>query len=214
MTGAKFKPVLGLVGAIGGGKSAAAAILARKGGDVIDADRLGHEALELPEVKAGVARRWGEGVMKPDGSVNRRALAGIVFAGEADRKDLEAMVFPAIARGALRRIEEARSNPAVDFVVLDAAVMIEAGWRHLADTLLYIDAPRDVRVKRVAERGWTEADLVAREAAQMPADEKRRMCDAVVNNDDSLAALEAALDATLIEWGIETTPKDATCRTT
>jgi dephospho-CoA kinase len=207
------KPVLGLVGAIGGGKSAAAAILARKGGLVIDADVLGHEALELPEVKAGVERRWGPGVMKPDGSVNRRALAGVVFAHEAERKGLETMVFPAIARGALRRIDEGRADPAVSFVVLDAAVMIEAGWKHLADRLLYLDAPRDVRVKRVAERGWTEADLTAREAAQMPADEKKRLCDAVLNNDGSLSALEAALDVTLAAWGIATTPKDATCRT-
>ena len=79
------KPVIGLIGSIGAGKSAVAAILAESGGMLIDADKLGHESLEQSGVKASIVRRWGDAVLKPNGTVNRRALGGIVFASEADR---------------------------------------------------------------------------------------------------------------------------------
>src|SRR5438477_8015865 len=88
------KPVIGLVGGVGAGKSAAAAAMARRGGAVVDGDRLGHEALELPEVKRQLVARWGGRVLKPDGTANRRAIAGVVFADPAELKALEAVVFP------------------------------------------------------------------------------------------------------------------------
>jgi dephospho-CoA kinase len=203
------KPVIGLIGSIGAGKSAAAKALAVHGGFVIDADKLGHEAIKRPGVVASIARRWGDGVLKLDGSVNRRALAGIVFADEAARKELEAIMFPAITRMMSEQMTAAQTNAMVRFIVIDAPVLIEAGWKGVCSKLLFIDAPRAVRLTRVKERnGWTEAELAAREAAQMPVDEKKALADAVVVNEGTLDDLQRAIDGVLADWQlIETNAK-------
>lgn len=203
--GIVVKPVIGLVGAIGAGKSAAAAAFARRGGSVIDADRLGHEVLELPVVKTALTARWGGRVLKPDGAVDRRSVAGIVFANPTERQALEAVVFPPITAAAQERITAAQTDPQVQFVVLDAPTLLEAGWGGMASRLVYVDAPRSVRLARVARRGWTDADLAAREAAQLTAEAKRRQCHAVLVNDGTTDQLQAGVDRLLAGWGIETT---------
>ncbi len=199
-----MKPVVGLVGGIGAGKSAAAAAFARRGGVVIDADRLGHAVLELPAVKAALVGRWGERVLKPDGTVDRRTVGGIVFADPAERRALEAIVFPPITAAARERIASAKADPAVRFVVLDAPTLLEAGWGELADRLVCVDAPLPVRLARVASRGWSDADLAAREAAQWPADRKRAAADAVLANDGTTAELQERADRLLAGWGLLT----------
>jgi dephospho-CoA kinase len=124
------KPVVGLIGAIGGGKSTAARCFAARGGFVIDADALGHEALRRPEVVAALVARWGGGVRKPDGSLDRRAIGKIVFADPAERSALEALVFPHIGKRAVEEIARGIADPTARFVVLDAAVLlVRAGIR-------------------------------------------------------------------------------------
>jgi dephospho-CoA kinase len=195
------KPVLGLIGGIGAGKTAAAGCLAARGGLVIDCDKLGHVALEQPEVKAKLRARWGGGVFHPDGSVSRKAVAGVVFDTPDERKWLESVVFPAIGRMADERIAEANADPAVRFSVLDAAVLLEAGWKDRCDRILYIDAPRELRLQRlVARSGWESAELTSREAAQWPAEEKVRHADAVVTNDAGLSELQQRIDRVLNDW--------------
>nr|MCU0706458.1 dephospho-CoA kinase [Fimbriiglobus sp.] len=172
------KPVFGLIGGIGAGKSTAAGCLAARGGFVIDCDKLGHVALEVPEVKEKLRGRWGEAVFNEDGSVNRRAVAGVVFDAPAERQWLESVVFPVIGQLADERIVAANADPAVRFSVLDAAVLLEAGWRDRCDKVLYIDAPRDLRLSRLAARsGWTPAELTAREASRGQESVRRRCCD-------------------------------------
>ena len=197
-----MKPVIGLVGGIGAGKSAAAASFARRGGAVIDADRLGHTVLEQPAVRAALVERWGPRVRKPDGGIDRRAVAGVVFADPAERLALEAVVFPPITAAARGRVAAAQADPAIRFVVLDAPTLLEAGWGELADHLVYVDAPRPERVRRVAARGWTDADLLAREAAQWPAEKKRAACDAVLANDGTTDELQSRVDHLLAGWGL------------
>lgn len=196
------KPVVGLIGAIGAGKSTAARCLAVRGGGVIDADALGHEALRHPEIVAALVNRWGGRVRKPDGALDRREIGRIVFADEAERNALEATVFPHIGRRTREEISAAQTNPGVAFVVLDAAVLLEAGWGELVDRLVYVDAPRDVRVARLAARsGWSEAELAAREAAQWPAEEKKMRADAIVTNDAGPERLQVQVDRLLAQWG-------------
>jgi dephospho-CoA kinase len=189
------KPVLGLVGAIGAGKSRAAELLAARGGSVVDADKLGHAALERPDVKTALVARWGDRVLKSDRTINRRSVGVIVFADPAERQALEALVFPVIGSLAVDRIAAAENDPAMRFVVLDA------GWAGACDKILYVDAPRDVRLIRVAGRGWGEAELTAREAAQMPAAEKMARADAVIVNDGSVVELERKVNGVLHGWG-------------
>ncbi len=197
------KPVIGIIGGIGAGKSAAAAAMARRGGLVVDGDRLGHAALELPEVKQLLVARWGEAVLKPDGTANRRAIAGIVFNDPAELKVLEGMVFPYIGQQARQAIAAAQADPAVGFVVLDAAVMLEAGWADACDRIVFVEASRETRLNRLAARsGWKPDQVAAREAAQLSLDVKRAKAGVVLTNDSTPQALQDQVDRMLGEWGL------------
>jgi dephospho-CoA kinase len=196
------KPVIGLIGGIGAGKTTAARCFANRGGFVIDADAIGHAALRQPGIVMKLVERWGERVRKPDGSLDRRAIGKIVFANPTERNALEELVFPYIGEGCRRQIAHAQNDPTAKFVVLDAAVMLEAGWNKEVDRIVYVDAPRDVRLARLAARsGWTEAELTAREAAQWPEDVKKSRADAVIVNAAGPEELQKQVDQLLREWG-------------
>ena len=198
-----IKPVIGLVGAIGAGKSTAAAAFTARGGVIVDADAIGHSALEQPEIRQKVLDRWGSrgNLLKSDNRLDRRAIAGIVFADPAERTALEAIVFPYIGNRALQEIQAAQANPAAKFVVVDAAVMLEAGWHDVCHRLVYVDAPREIRLARLAARsGWTDADLAARESAQWPAEKKLKQASAVIVNDGSREKVQEQVDRLLTEW--------------
>src|SRR5262249_23016372 len=123
-----MKRVVGLIGGIGSGKSLVAELLARHGARVISGDRLGHEALCQPAVKEELVRRWGPQILADNGQINRRRVAEIVFADPHERKALEAMSFPWIERRIGEEIEAVHRDPEVCLIVLDAAIMLEAGW--------------------------------------------------------------------------------------
>ena len=201
---AASKPILGLVGAIGAGKSTAAAAFALRGGFVVDADKLGHDALEQPEIQRMVLDRWGRrGIRrKSDGRLDRKAIAEIVFEKPAERAALEGMVFPYIGKRAEEAIRAAQANPDAKFIVVDAAVMLEAGWT-MCDRLVYVDASREVRLARLKARsGWNAEALDAREAAQLPAEEKKKRCDAIIVNEGTRDQLQDQVDRLLKQWGI------------
>jgi len=203
MSTAHTKPVIAIVGSIGAGKSTAAKILADCGGAWIVADALGHEALEQAEIVQRVVAKWGPSVLTDDGSVDRRALAKIVFHDTNERKSLENMVYPYIGRRVSEELAKAENDAKFRFVVLDAAVLLEAGWTEIYDHLLFVDAPRPIRYERLAIRSsWSESELAGREAAQMPLDEKRRRADAIVVNDSTPTALRKQLVECLERWNI------------
>lgn len=208
------KPIIGLIGSIGAGKSAVAELLQKRNARVIDADRLGHLALEQEAVKASIVRRWGFGMIQPNGSINRKALAGIVFHDESERKGLESIIHPAIQKMVKNKVAEGIQDQTVRFIVLDAAVLLEAGWKDEVDLLIFVDADREARLKRVAERsGWTESELTAREMAQMPIAEKRLQADVQIDNNGTLDELQIKVDRILQQWGLwETNAKEETCR--
>lgn len=197
------KPTIGLIGGIGAGKTTAAHLLAARGGKIVNADAIGHEALEVPEIRDAIAARWGQTVFAPDGKLDRRAIARIVFADSHERGALEGLVFPYIRQRAYSEMVRAQSEPAARFVVLDAAVMLEAAWDDSCDRIIYVDAPREVRLARLAARSnWTSEQLDAREAAQWPAVDKMKRANAVVVNDGDEANLQEQLDRLLRDWGV------------
>ncbi len=201
------KPVVGLIGTIGAGKSTAAKCFAARGGVVIDADALGHEALRQPAVVESLVHRWGQRVRRADGTLDRREIARIVFANEQERNALEAVVFPYIGARTRQEIEAAQANPEAEFVVLDAAVLLEAGWGEMVDKIVFVDAPRELRVGRLATRsGWRDSDLAARESAQWSADEKKSRADAIVVNDGDLIRLQEQVDRLLAQWRLAQNP--------
>jgi dephospho-CoA kinase len=196
------KLVIGLVGGIGSGKSQVAAAFARRGARIIAGDQLAHAALRDPDIRDRIRARWGDEAIDENGEVNRRHLAAIVFADAAELKALEALTHPWIRRSIRAEMEEAHEDPHVPLIVLDAAIMLEAGWNDVCDRLIYIDAPRAVRLQRVArQRGWTEKEVAAREQAQLPLTEKVVRADHVLDNSASLEHLDRQVDDLLHLWG-------------
>jgi dephospho-CoA kinase len=197
------KPVIGLIGGIGSGKSQVAAEFARHGAKIISGDRAGHDALRQPDIRDRVAQRWGRQVLDEQGEVQRPRLGAIVFADEAERRALEALVFPYIERRLREEVAAAQADPQVALVVLDAAIMLEAGWNRWCDKLVYVHAPRAVRLQRLAaQRGWTEKEVAARERAQMPLSEKISRADVVLDNSGPPEETAAQVADLLRRWGV------------
>ena len=189
-------PIIGLIGGIGSGKSCVAAAFAKRGARVISGDQAGHEALKQPEIRDEVVNRWGKELIDEKGEVNRRALGRIVFAKQEELRALEAIVFPWIGQRLRDEIAAAARDVQVPLIVLDAAVMLEAGWNNVCERIVYVHAPRDARLRRLAEtRGWTAKEVEARESAQMSLTEKATRADFVVDNSGSLEELERQVEA-------------------
>jgi dephospho-CoA kinase len=188
---------IGLVGGVASGKSLAAKDLVDLGAVHLDADRTGHDVLaEDTEVRQAIVTRWGDAILAADKSINRAAIARHVFAqnetGEADRRFLESLLHPRIGNRLDQKRQEAAAagKPAV---VLDAPVLLEAGWEKICDVVLMIDSPRDVRLIRAKTRGWTEAEFARREASQWPIDKKRQLADIVISNNGTPDDLRDAI---------------------
>lgn len=178
--------ILGLVGGVASGKSSVALDFQKLGGCVLDGDRLGHEALNLPEVRDALVERWGDRILSDDGELNRSAIAEIVFAESTEAQDaltfLESVTHPQIERRLKERLEQLRQMDRFPLVVLDAAIMFKAGWDSMCDQIVFVDAPRELRLKRAMLRGLTEEQFNAREAAQLSVDEKKKRANIVIDN--------------------------------
>jgi len=197
------KLVIGLIGGIGSGKSRVASAFAGRGGRVVSGDEAGHAALKAPRVRDRVVVEFGRGIVGPDGEIERKKLGAIVFSDGAALRRLEAIVFPWIGNRLREEIETAAQNPDVRFIVLDAAVMLEAGWNNVCDRLVYVHAPREARLERLArQRGWNEKEVEARERAQLSLTEKATRADAAVDNSGPPEQLTEQIDRLLREWGV------------
>jgi len=195
--------IIGVVGGIGSGKSLVSRELARHGGCLIQGDVLGHEALREPEIKKKIVERFCRGMLDESGEIERRRLGHKVFADVKELRALEAIVFPYIVQRLCEEIAKAKADPAIKMIVVDAAVMMEAGWDRNCDRILFVDAPRELRLRRLLEkRGWSECELAERESAQWPLEEKRRRADAVIDNATTPAQVTAQIEALLGQWGI------------
>jgi dephospho-CoA kinase len=185
---------IGLVGGIASGKSAVSAALARRGAVVFDADKIGHLVLEEPAVRNELVRRWGNQILSENAKIDRSAVAARVFGDSpeavAERRFLEETLHPRIRASILADMQQL-SATAVPAVVIDAPLLIESGWNEICQAVVFVDAPRELRLERAKARGWTAEEFSRREAAQMPIEEKRRAATHVVNNAGSLPELEA-----------------------
>ncbi len=188
---------IGLVGGVASGKSRVARMLGELGAGLLDADTTGHEVLaDNPDVRRAIVRRWGRAVLADDGSIDRSAVASRVFAegdqGADSRRFLEELLHPLIRRRLEQQLDEFRreGRPAV---VLDAPLLLEAGWGPMCDVVLLVEAPREVRLQRARQRGWPEAQFDRREAAQWLVDRKASHANAVIDNGGTEDRLHAAV---------------------
>ncbi|MBI1190310.1 MAG: dephospho-CoA kinase [Tepidisphaera sp.] len=173
--------VIGLVGGIGAGKSAVAKAFEGMGFLVVDSDKEAKEALDRPEVRAQLVSWWGQEILTPEGRVDRSKVAKIIFADASQRARLEGLVHPLVKAGRAAMAADAR-RAGKKGVIVDAPLLFEAGVDKECDFVLFVDAPRELRLERVRARGWDEAELERREKAQISLQQKRTMSDAVVEN--------------------------------
>ncbi len=199
--------IIGLVGGVACGKSTVAEMFQKLGAVVLDADRAGHEVLRLPAVRAAIGGRWGKDVIGHDGEIDRSALAKIVFApppdGPRELAELERITHPEI-RARLKAQVQQLAGHGAQVVILDAPVMLKAGWDRFCDSIIFVDAPVEQRRQRAAARGWDAEEFRRREAAQESVDEKRRRADFVLDNSRDVGYIQAQVQR---YWQSLTSPK-------
>ena len=193
---------IGLTGGIASGKSTVAEILERHGATLLDADRLAREVVE-PDQPALVAIReaFGEGVVKPDGTLDRQALAAIVFADPPRRKQLEAIVHPAVRALARLRLRTLAEQPDADrprLVVEAIPLLYEVGLEGEFDEVWVVACSPKEQIARLRQRDDLDLEAArARLAAQWPIADKIARADRVIDNRGSVADLERTVAATL-----------------
>ena len=186
--------LVGLTGGIGSGKSTVARMLEERGAVVFDADVLARRAVETasPGYQA-VVERFGANVLAPGGELDREALASIVFADPAARRDLEAIVHPEVRRMFAEETEEHRDSDRV--VVFSAPLLVETGMHTAFEVLVVVSTTVDTQVERLMrERGMSEDAVRVRIAVQAPLEDKAAVADVLIDNEGSLEELEAQVE--------------------
>jgi dephospho-CoA kinase len=189
-----MRMLVGLTGGIGSGKSAVAARLGMNGAVVIDADKLAREVVEPgTDGLAEVVAAFGDGVLNHDGGLDRPALARVVFGDPDGRRRLEAIIHPRVRA---RTAEIAAAAPDDAVVVNDVPLLVEAGLAGGFTLVVVVLAASSTRIDRLVHaRGLSEADARARIAAQATDEQRRAVADIVIENDGTLAELNAKVDA-------------------
>ena len=186
---------IGLTGSIGAGKSTVSERFRQLGALVLDADAISRSALERGGCcYAAAIGLFGDEIVRADGSIDRKRVAALIFADEALRQQLNALIHPAVQAEMLRlaAAEKDLRRP----VIFDVPLLFESGWEGMMHRTIVVTAEDAVRMQRVCARdGCTEAEAMARVRAQMPQEEKARRADFVVENSGDLNALYEQVDA-------------------
>jgi len=195
-------PIIGLIGGIASGKSFVADILVELGCVCIDADQVGHALLGNPMIQYQLRKQFGEDIFRNDGTVDRACLGEAVFGShEASRqalKQLNQIMHPAIHSAMVRQINLLQQQtPAPKAVILDAPLLLEAGWECSCDWIFFVDTSDSVRRQRARERGWTEDQWRAREAVQMDLNLKRKSATHLISGESEQAELRRRLERLL-----------------
>ena len=185
--------IIGIIGGIGSGKSTVAELFRQAGAKVIAADDIGHQVLLLPNVKDVLRERWGSAIFDND-EINRKKLATVVFADEKELAFLKSLTHPLIAEEAERQRKE-HEQSGVPLCLLDAPLLLESGWEHLVDVIVFMSTPAEMRWERVKSRGWSETEWRQREAMQLSVEEKSRRANFVLNNSSDVGSLQTQVEA-------------------
>ena len=180
--------VVGIGGGVGAGKSTVVRNVADLQLFVIDADRIGHDLLQSNLIRNRLRDAFGDGIFNEAGQVERKRLAEKVFGDSNEqtrnRHQLNEILHPAIRIEIQHSISQAPQD--ADAIILDAALLLEAGWADECDAVVFIDTPLEKRQQRVAEnRGWSVEELQRREASQWSLLKKRQAAEFIVDNSGS-----------------------------
>ena len=182
--------VIGVTGGVGTGKSTVAAMFKRLGAVVLDADAIAHHVIEPKKLAwRNVVKVFGSGILQDDQSINRQALAAIVFCDPQRRAQLEAIIHPHVLRRIREELRRLTRSHRVRAVVLDVPLLLEVGAHEMVDALVVVTAPPDVQRERLTRtHGWTDEAVRARMAAQWDLSAKVAMADHVVDNANGVDA--------------------------
>jgi dephospho-CoA kinase len=180
---------VGLTGGIGSGKSTVAGMLADRGAVVVDADAIARALVEPGQpALAEIVERFGPGVLRADGTLDRPGLAALVFPDPEALAALDAIMHPRIAARSAELLAQAEAAGAL-VVVYDMPLLVEQGLAGGFDVVLVVLAAPEVRLRRLADRGIPAADATERMARQATDEQRRAAADLVIENDGDLAAL-------------------------
>ena len=183
--------VIGLIGGIGSGKSSVSAILHSLGVEIIDADKVGHEAYTPnSEGWKKVISVFGQDIVGPENEIDRKKLGSIVFSDPSEMEKLNKLMHPIIHNLVEKKIK-LLSNQGVKVVVLEAAILIEANWQDLTDEIWLAKSNQEVVIERVQLRNnFTREEIIKRIQSQMSNDEREKHSDIVIDNNGTIEQLE------------------------
>ncbi|MBX3420136.1 MAG: dephospho-CoA kinase [Pirellulaceae bacterium] len=181
-------PVIGLIGGIASGKSFVGRTLQELGAVRIDADRLGHELLDNILIRQQLVRELGPEILTTDGHIDRARVSALVFGNDEQslrrRRRLESVLHPAIHEAAIQQVQTlSHSSPPPTAVVIDAPLLVEAGWDRMCDWVFFVDTPEYVRRQRASQRGWSESHWRDREHTQLDLNRKRQAATHLIPGD-------------------------------
>lgn len=175
--------VLGLTGSIGSGKSTVARMFQELGAEIINADKVGHSLLEKKEVREGIIKNFGTSVLNEKGKIERRKLGSIVFQDKERLRELNSIIHPLMFSEIKRRITFSEAR----IIIIDAAILLEAGWDSLVDKVIVVNASHQTRRKRIKESsllGSKEVEGIIK--AQFSQDEKIQRADFLIENEEGI----------------------------
>ena len=183
---------MGLTGGIGAGKSTVAALLEERGAVVTSADEVARDVVSPgSDGLAAVVAEFGDGILAPDGSLDRSALGRLVFSDDLRRARLEEILLPLIAAEAWARMD---TVPAGQVVVYDVPLLVEGQMQDMFDLVIVVEADLELRLKRLSERGMNRDEALARIAVQATDEERRGVADVIVSNSGAIEDLSAEVD--------------------
>jgi dephospho-CoA kinase len=183
------KPVIGILGGIGSGKSTVAAEFAKLGCKVINADKIAHELLGEPAVKEKIIGFLGGGVLNSTGEIDHKKLAEVVFADAEKLSLLNGIIHPLVLRKTEELLEKYRHQNQVKAIVLDMPLLVEVGWDKRCNKLIFVNCEKKLRLKRAKKLGFDENQVKIRENFQISLDNKARVADNTIDNNSDFSVL-------------------------
>ena len=184
------KPIIGILGGIGSGKSTVAAEFAKLGCKVIDADKIAHELLLYKTaVKEKVVGLFGQDILDPAGKIDREKLAEVVFADARKLSLINEIIHPLVLQRAQELIKQYDCQKQVKAIVLDMPLLVEVGWDKRCDKLIFVDCEQELRLDRAKKLGFDKNQVKIRENFQISLDNKANLADNTLNNNSDFSVL-------------------------
>jgi dephospho-CoA kinase len=177
------KPIIGIAGGIGSGKSMVASLLREENCCVVSSDEQVKAAYKDATIKLTLQKWWGKLILDPSGEIDRGVVARKIFNSPSERQRLENLIHPVVNKMRERLMQQAAADPKIVAYIWDTPLLFETGLNAHCDAVIFVESPLELRNKRVMEnRGWADGELEKREILQMPLDKKRQASDYVVVN--------------------------------